>query len=43
MSVDIEFNSERLSDCNQAEKYLFACLGREMKVETEVVEGAETR
>lgn len=41
MSVDVEFNSESVSDCNQAEKYIFACLGREMKAETEVTEDAE--
>ena len=42
MSVDVEFNSESVSGCNQAEKYLFACLGREMKAEAEVTEDAET-
>lgn len=39
--VDVEFNSESASDCNQAEKYIFACLGRKMRAETEVTEDAE--
>ena len=41
MSVEVEFNSESGMDCNQAEKYVFACLGREMKAETEVAEDEE--
>ena len=42
MSVDVEFNSESVSDCAQAEKYIFACIGiKKMKAETEVTEDAE--
>lgn len=41
ISVDVEFNSESVMDCNQVEKYIFACLGREMKAETEVTEDEE--
>lgn len=42
MSVDVEFNSESVSDCNQAEKYILACIGvKNMKAETEVTEDAE--
>lgn len=42
LSVDVEFNSESLSDCNQAEKYIFACIGvKNMKAETEVTEDAD--
>ena len=39
--VDVEFNSESASDCNQAEKYIFACLVRKMRAETEVTEDAD--
>jgi hypothetical protein len=43
MSVDVEFNSESVSDCNQAEKYILACIGvKNMKAETEATENAET-
>ena len=43
MSVDVEFNSESVSDCNQAEKYIFSSIGvKNMKAETEVAEGVET-
>ena len=42
MSVDVEFNSESVSDCAQAEKYIFACIGiKKMKAETEGTEDAE--
>nr|DAR05328.1 MAG TPA: hypothetical protein [Caudoviricetes sp.] len=39
-SVDVEFNSESVSDCAQAEKYIFACVGG--KTGPEVTEDAET-
>ena len=41
-SMDVEFNSESASDCNQAEKYIFACFAEAMEEETEVTEDADT-
>lgn len=43
MSVDVEYDSSSVTDCAQAEKIVFACIGGDAKGNDEVTANAETR
>lgn len=40
-TLDVEYNSELETDCEQAEKYITALISAYAEVETEVTEDAE--